>query len=616
MLFTSPDEFVRGPRHAVTVFGMSGVGKTRLAALLRQSQWFHYSVDYRIGTRHMGEYIVDNFKTEAMKVPFLRDLLRSDSIKITSNIKFSNLEPLSTYLGLPGDPARGGLPFAEYQRRQAQHREAEILALLEIPRFIERAHDLYGYDNFVADTGGSLIEVIDHLRPRRPRGQDARGEHRPALHPRHRQGRDRTRAALQAAPQADVLPAAFLLEQWAEYKRLTGATATTTSTPPASAPGVSRRCCATACPATRRWRTNTATPSRRPISTLATVRDGGAIEFLDLWPRRSGSECAPSAARRPCRIPDFNRQPRDPIMPIRIPDDLPARKTLEAEGVAVMDSTRAARQDIRPLQIGLLNLMPNKERTETQFTRLIGATPLQVDLTLVRVTDHQSKNTSEDYLKTFYSTWSEVRGRKFDGFIITGAPIANIPFEEVKYWPEMLEIMDWTQTNVHHTMFICWGAQAALHHFHGVERYRMPHKGLRGLPAQGGEPALAILRGFSDDLAIPVSRYNDIDRKTIGKRPRSPDRQRRDRRLHAGRPQRGRSTCSTTSSTTTARWPTSTSATARPGSTPPPPDQRLPGRRSDQGTGEPLAQPRPPAVPELDQRDLPDDPVRHREDRH
>src|SRR5690606_17292069 len=111
MLFKSPDEFLRAPRHAVTVFGMSGVGKTRLAALLRQSQWFHYSVDYRIGTRHMGEYIVDNFKAEAMKVPFLRDLLRSDSIKITSNIRFSNLEPLSTYLGCPGDPARGGLPF-------------------------------------------------------------------------------------------------------------------------------------------------------------------------------------------------------------------------------------------------------------------------------------------------------------------------------------------------------------------------------------------------------------------------------------------------------------------------------------------------------------------------
>ena len=161
MLFESADEFLAAPRHAVTVFGMAGVGKTRLASLLRKSHWFHYSVDYRIGTRHMGEHIVDNFKAEAMKVPFLRDLLRSDSIKIESNITFENLSPLSTYLGRPGDPDRGGLPLAEYQRRQAQHAAGEVQALLEIPRFIERAHDLYGYDDFIADTGGSLIEVID-----------------------------------------------------------------------------------------------------------------------------------------------------------------------------------------------------------------------------------------------------------------------------------------------------------------------------------------------------------------------------------------------------------------------------------------------------------------------
>jgi hypothetical protein len=161
MLFDRADDFLRAPRHAVTAFGMAGVGKTRLASLLRKSHWFHYSVDYRIGTRHMGEHIVDNFKAEAMKVPFLRDLLRSDSIKIESNITFANLAPLSTYLGRPGNTRRGGLPLDEYRRRQAQHAEGEVQALLEVPRFITRAHDLYGYDNFIADTGGSLIEVID-----------------------------------------------------------------------------------------------------------------------------------------------------------------------------------------------------------------------------------------------------------------------------------------------------------------------------------------------------------------------------------------------------------------------------------------------------------------------
>ncbi|CDP51931.1 Homoserine O-succinyltransferase [Devosia sp. DBB001] len=203
-------------------------------------------------------------------------------------------------------------------------------------------------------------------------------------------------------------------------------------------------------------------------------------------------------------------------MPIRIPDNLPARKTLESEGVVVMDSSRAARQDIRPLQIGLLNLMPNKERTETQFSRLIGATPLQVDLTLVRITDHQSKHTSEDYLKTFYKTWEEVREQKFDGFIVTGAPIANIPFDQVRYWPEMLDIMNWTQTNVHHTMFICWGAQAALHHFHDARRYRMPAKAFGVFRHQILNPRSPWLRGFSDSPMVPVSRYNDIDRTSLG----------------------------------------------------------------------------------------------------
>jgi homoserine O-succinyltransferase len=196
---------------------------------------------------------------------------------------------------------------------------------------------------------------------------------------------------------------------------------------------------------------------------------------------------------------------------------LPAFQTLVQEGVSVMSDSAAIRQDIRPLQIGLLNLMPNKERTETQFTRLIGATPLQVDLTLVRVTDHKSKNTSEDYLKTFYSTWESVRERRFDGFVITGAPIANMPFEEVRYWKEMVEIMDWTQTHVHRTMFICWGAQAALHHFHGARRYRMEKKAFGVFRHRVLNPRNACLRGFSDSPMIPVSRYNDIDRASLGK---------------------------------------------------------------------------------------------------
>ena len=222
MHFKSPEEYLRAPRHAVTVFGMSGVGKTRLAALLRDSRWFHYSVDYRIGTRHMGEYIVDNFKAEAMKVPFLRDLLRSDSIRITSNIAFSNLEPLSTYLGAPGDPARGGLPMDEYRRRQEQHRVGEIQALQEVPRFIERAHDLYGYDNFIADTGGSLIEVVDIDDPNDPVIRVLAHSSTLIYIRGTERDTDELIRRFKRAPKPMYYRPEFLAAKWTEFKKLRG----------------------------------------------------------------------------------------------------------------------------------------------------------------------------------------------------------------------------------------------------------------------------------------------------------------------------------------------------------------------------------------------------------
>ena len=161
LIYESPNSFLAAPEKRISVFGMSGLGKTRLSALLRGAgDWYHYSVDYRIGTAYMGEHINDNLKRQAMQVPLLADLLRSDSIYIGSNISFGNLAPLSTYLGKPGDPAKGGLIFDEYMRRQALHRRAEINALLDTPIFIHRARDLYGYPHFVADTGGSICEVV------------------------------------------------------------------------------------------------------------------------------------------------------------------------------------------------------------------------------------------------------------------------------------------------------------------------------------------------------------------------------------------------------------------------------------------------------------------------
>ncbi|KKB84853.1 ATPase [Devosia limi DSM 17137] len=220
MLFKSADEFVKSPSRAVTVFGMAGVGKTRLSAMLRASNWFHYSADYRIGTRYMGEYIVDNFKREAMKVPFLADLLRSDSIYISSNITFENLDPLSSYLGTPGNPERGGLPLEEYQRRQEQHRVAEVAALHDVPYFVERAKLLYGYNDFIADTGGSLIEVVDPHDLNDPVLQTLAG----ATALLYIRGTDKDAAELvrrfKQSPKPMYYTPAFLVQKWAEYKAL------------------------------------------------------------------------------------------------------------------------------------------------------------------------------------------------------------------------------------------------------------------------------------------------------------------------------------------------------------------------------------------------------------
>ena len=197
-------------------------------------------------------------------------------------------------------------------------------------------------------------------------------------------------------------------------------------------------------------------------------------------------------------------------MPIRIPDGLPARKTLDSEGVHILKETDANRQDVRPLQIGLLNLMPNKIRTETQIARLIGATPLQVELTLVRISGHKAKNTSEEHLIDFYNTWEEVKHRKFDGFIITGAPIETLNYEEVNYWGELTQILDWTKTNVHSSFFICWGAMAAMSHFHDVPKYTLEQKAFGVYRHRNLNPVSPYLSGFSDDFQIPVSRWTEV----------------------------------------------------------------------------------------------------------
>ncbi|WLR92398.1 homoserine O-acetyltransferase MetA [Shinella zoogloeoides] len=202
-------------------------------------------------------------------------------------------------------------------------------------------------------------------------------------------------------------------------------------------------------------------------------------------------------------------------MPIKIPDTLPAFETLVHEGVRVMTETVAIRQDIRPLQIGLLNLMPNKIKTEVQMARLVGASPLQVELSLVRVGGHRAKNTSAEHLLAFYDTWEEVRHRKFDGFIITGAPVETLDYEDVTYWDEMKQILDWTETNVHSTLNVCWGAMAAIYHFHGVPKHTLEEKAFGVYRHHNRKPSSVFLNGFSDNFEVPVSRWTEIRTEDI-----------------------------------------------------------------------------------------------------
>ncbi|MFT4012952.1 MAG: homoserine O-succinyltransferase [Paracoccus sp. (in: a-proteobacteria)] len=208
-------------------------------------------------------------------------------------------------------------------------------------------------------------------------------------------------------------------------------------------------------------------------------------------------------------------------MPITLPNDLPAFDILSNEGVMVMSPGRAATQDIRPLRIGLLNLMPKKIQTENQFARLIGATPLQIDFQLIRMSDHESRNTAADHMAAFYRRFSEVEatGEKFDGLIITGAPIEHLDFQDVTYWDELTRLFDWTQTHVHSTFGVCWGGMAMAWHFHGLPKHMLKSKAFGCFRHRNLTPASPYLRGFSDDVLVPISRWTEVRQHEVDARP-------------------------------------------------------------------------------------------------
>ncbi len=208
-------------------------------------------------------------------------------------------------------------------------------------------------------------------------------------------------------------------------------------------------------------------------------------------------------------------------MPIKLPENLPAYSVLSKEGVVVMSDDRASHQDIRPLRIGLLNLMPKKIQTENQFARLIGATPLQVELSLIRMSEHQTRNTAAEHMEEFYRPFSDVKesGEKFDGLIITGAPIEHLPFEQVTYWDELTEVFNWTQSHVHSTFGVCWGGMAMAYHFHDVPKIMLDRKAFGCFRHANLAPASPFLRGFSDDMVVPVSRWTEIRREDVAQVP-------------------------------------------------------------------------------------------------
>ena len=207
-------------------------------------------------------------------------------------------------------------------------------------------------------------------------------------------------------------------------------------------------------------------------------------------------------------------------MPIKIPNELPATKILTRENIFVMTETRAMTQDIRPLQILVLNLMPTKIDTETQLSRLLGNTPLQVELTLIHTDTHKSKNTSEEHLLAFYQVFDEIKDRFFDGMIITGAPVEHLEFEEVEYWDELCEIMDWSKTHVYSTFHICWGAQAALYHHFGIQKTQLDEKLFGIFPHKVEHKSSILARGFDDIFYLPHSRHTSISREDIENEPK------------------------------------------------------------------------------------------------
>ena len=448
--------------HAITLLGMSGVGKTVLSSMLRRdSNWFHYSADYRIGTRYLCEHIVDNikFKIMSMTDQFVANLLRSDSIYINHNITVDNLEPVSTFLGMYGDPNLGGLDKRTFLERQELYRDAEVKSMRDVPRFIAKSWRLYGCANFINDASGSLCEVVDLEDPqdkvtcrltghslivyiRADSAYEEKLAERARAHPKplfYNPLFIRPRLAEMPEGGSGIDPAGFA-------GPLFPGTAGVQETP-LRAPGRARRHDRGAGPVPERR-----SPQRREFPSDHVGARRRAHRIL----------C------RRMRAPP--RRARGLIMAIRLAAGLPATAELARETVPLFGDDRPA------VRVLLVNLMPEKQKTERQIARKLGLAGPDVALELAVPRRYRGRNTDPAHLSGFYRRLDELGDERFDGVILTGAPIEQLEFGEVDYWPEICLLLDRVRRDGSRLLTLCWGAQAALHHYHGIPKHNLPEK--------------------------------------------------------------------------------------------------------------------------------------------
>ena len=477
-----------------------GSARPTLANKLPKTNWFHYSGDYRIGTRYLAEPIVDNVKRAAMQVPFLRSLLCSDSIYIASNITVHNLEPLSTFLGKVGDPSKGGLACEEFLARQRLHHEAEVHAMRDVVEFLEKARDIYGYDHFVNDAGGSICELGD------PETIEVLASHTMIVYIRADMDMEQELIRRQKThPKPLYYDEMFFRRSLAVYLEEEGL-------------GFVRY------RRSRPFRALDVSPSRRAAP--ATLREDRPRPRVhgDGGPSRGGTRRAGFHRSRRLRHRHRDQRHRlNPPMPLVAHSSLPSFERLRSAGQEVLTLDRAQRQDIRELHIGLLNMMPDAalRATERQFMRLAGSCNriVQIHVHPFAVDAGTRGPEAREYIDRYYESFDDLSEAGLDALIISGANPAQPEMEDEPFWEPLVEVMEWASENVCSVVCSCLATHAYLRHFHGIARRRcLPDKrwGVYEHRNLGSHPLIANLNTRFDAPHSHVYEVTSADVASAG----------------------------------------------------------------------------------------------------